>query len=312
MSRSSVRSTFRGRLAALAIALFTAVALLHVQPVQAQSTSKQPVNVNTADLATLETLPGVGPSTAQHIIDGRPYKSITDLEKVKGLGKSKAHVLQGKVTFGSTSTAKSSKSASSSQSPKSSSTATGAINVNTADKATLETLPGVGATTAQRIIDGRPYSSLTDLEHVKGLSKTKVEAMKDQVTFGSTSASTSHGKKSRSSSSSTASSGTSTSSSSSTTAATEPQTTRNENNSTLTPTGRSSSSSKLAAGETININTANAEELDRLYGIGPTKAQAIIDYRNEHGPFQSTEDIMKVNGIKEGEYDKIKDNITVR
>ena len=62
------------------------------------------------------------------------------------------------------------------------------MNVNTADPATLETLPGVGATTVQRIIDGRPYSSLADLEKVKGLSKTKVEAAKDQITFGSTSA----------------------------------------------------------------------------------------------------------------------------
>ncbi len=309
---TSVPSSFRSRLATLAIALFTAITLLNLQPVQAQntSTSKQTVNVNTADLTTLETLPGIGPTTAQHIIDGRPYKSIADLEKVKGLGKTKADALKGQVTFGSTSATKSTKSASTSQSHKSSSTATGAVNVNTADLATLETLPGVGAATAQHIVDGRPYGSLTDLEKVKGLGKTKVEAMKDQITFGSTSASTSSKKKSKSSSS-TAASGTSSSSSSSTTAS-EPQTTRNESSSTLTPTGRSSSSSKLAAGETININTANAEDLDKLYGIGPTKAQAIIDYRNEHGPFQSTEDIMKVSGIKEGEFDKIKDNITVR
>jgi len=306
-SLNFVRSAFRRQLLS-AVVFFVVLIAVNLQ-VQAQ-TSKQPVNVNTADLATLETLPGVGPATAQHIIDGRPYKSITDLEKVKGLGKSKADAMQGKITFGSTSAKKSSKtpSSASSQSHKSSSAATAPVNVNTADLATLETLPGVGATTAQRIIDGRPYSNLNDLEQVKGLSKTKVEAMKNQITFGSISTVTNR-KKSRSSYPSTTSSG---KSSSSAAAASQPENTQNENTSPLTPTGRSSSSTKVAPGEQININTANAGELDKLYGIGPTKAQAIIDYRNEHGPFQSTEDIMKVNGIKEGEFGRIKDNITVR
>jgi len=62
----------------------------------------------------------------------------------------------------------------------------------------------------------------------------------------------------------------------------------------------------------ININTASAAELDRLPEIGPVKAQAIVDYRNANGKFGSIEDIMKVSGIKEGTFAKIKDHITVR
>jgi competence protein ComEA len=68
------------------------------------------------------------------------------------------------------------------------------------------------------------------------------------------------------------------------------------------------SSFALAA---VNLNTATKEELDALPGIGPVKAQAIIDYRNANGPFKSPQDVMKVRGIKEGEYGKIRDQISV-
>ena len=61
----------------------------------------------------------------------------------------------------------------------------------------------------------------------------------------------------------------------------------------------------------VNINTATREELDALPGIGPVKSQAIIDYRTKNGPFKTPEDIMKVSGIKEGEYSKLKGLISV-
>ena len=48
-----------------------------------------------------------------------------------------------------------------------------------------------------------------------------------------------------------------------------------------------------------------------LPGIGESKASAIIDYREMHGPFASIEDIMNIDGIKEGVYSRIKDRITV-
>src|SRR5436309_8329196 len=61
----------------------------------------------------------------------------------------------------------------------------------------------------------------------------------------------------------------------------------------------------------VNINTATKEELDALPEIGPVKAQAIVDYRAKNGPFKTPEDIMKVNGIKEGTFGKIKGLISV-
>lgn len=61
----------------------------------------------------------------------------------------------------------------------------------------------------------------------------------------------------------------------------------------------------------ININTADAAMLMTLPGIGASKADSIISYREEHGGFSAVEDIMKITGIKEGIYTKIKDHITV-
>jgi len=63
--------------------------------------------------------------------------------------------------------------------------------------------------------------------------------------------------------------------------------------------------------EKININTASATDLDKLPRIGPKVAQRIIDYRKEHGPFKKIEEIMKVKGIGEKTFARLKDLITV-
>ena len=59
----------------------------------------------------------------------------------------------------------------------------------------------------------------------------------------------------------------------------------------------------------VNINTASEEELMQLPGIGQARASAIIAWREENGGFQTIEDIMKVSGIKESAFLKIKDRI---
>lgn len=61
----------------------------------------------------------------------------------------------------------------------------------------------------------------------------------------------------------------------------------------------------------IDINTADKDELTKLNGIGASKAQAIIEFREENGGFTDITDIMKVRGIKEAVFLKIKDFITV-
>lgn len=64
--------------------------------------------------------------------------------------------------------------------------------------------------------------------------------------------------------------------------------------------------------EKIDINEADTVLLQTLPGIGPTRAEAIIEYRNENGPFTSIEELMKITGIGEKTFEKLKDRITVR
>lgn len=63
--------------------------------------------------------------------------------------------------------------------------------------------------------------------------------------------------------------------------------------------------------ELVNINTADQAELESLPGIGSVRASAILEYRNENGPFQSIEELLKVDGIGEKTLNKLRDLITV-
>lgn len=61
----------------------------------------------------------------------------------------------------------------------------------------------------------------------------------------------------------------------------------------------------------VNLNTASKEELLTLNGIGDVRAQAILKYREEHGEFRSIEELMEVEGIKKGTFQKLKDQIKI-
>lgn len=72
-----------------------------------------------------------------------------------------------------------------------------------------------------------------------------------------------------------------------------------------------SASSGSEDDERININTASLDQLCSISGIGQSRAQSIITYREQNGAFGSIEEIMKVSGIKEGLFQKIKDKIKI-
>ena len=70
----------------------------------------------------------------------------------------------------------------------------------------------------------------------------------------------------------------------------------------------------LYAGEIakININTASAQELTQLKGIGPSHAAKIVEYREKNGPFKLPEDVVKVPGIGQKTFENNKDLILVK
>lgn len=76
--------------------------------------------------------------------------------------------------------------------------------------------------------------------------------------------------------------------------------------------GQNTDSGEVLKDGLININTASKEELCTLPGVGESRAQSIIAYREEKGSFATIEEIKNVTGIKDGLFEKIKDKIKVK
>ncbi len=73
-----------------------------------------------------------------------------------------------------------------------------------------------------------------------------------------------------------------------------------------------SSPNHSAESDTVNLNTASEAELMTLSGVGPAKAEAIIQYREEQGPFKTEEDLMNISGIGQKTFEKLEPHISVK
>jgi competence protein ComEA len=236
------------------------------------------IDLNNASQQELETLPGIGKISAGKIIAGRPYASINDLTKA-GIPEKNLDIIKPLVTINPPT-----KTAAAEVTQKQGKAAGPAkiIDLNTASQLELESLPGIGKFAAKKIIAARPYAAVDDLAKA-GLTEKIIANLKPLATVS--------GVQSEAAAPATAPAG------SPAPVAKKPE----------TPAKAAAPEAKLAPGQTVNINTASKEMLETLPEIGPVKAQFIIDNR----PYKKIEDIMKVKGIKEGTFGKIKDKITV-
>lgn len=159
------------------------------------------VDVNTATAEELDTLPGIGPSTAAKIIAYRtehgPFKTVDELDNVSGIGPATLADIRDLVSIGkggeaaaatssSEASTKSSASSASAAAPSSSAPADvgscTVVNINTADAAALDTLNGVGPSTAAAIIESRTteglFTTCDELDRVKGIGPSTLEKIR--------------------------------------------------------------------------------------------------------------------------------------
>ena len=223
-------------------------------------------NVNTANAGDLQRVSRIGAVRAQAIIAYRnqhgPFQSLNELTRVRGIG---AATIENFRRAGFCVKASTEASNNPPQASPNHPTATNSNcnNVNTANAATLRRVNRIGVVKAQAIIDHRnqygPFRSLDELTRVRGIGPATLENF------------------------------------------------RRAGFCVPTPTGASGSADSQSNAQlddldpTDNIcediNTASVATFQRVSGIGPVKAQAITDYRNQHGPFRSLDELTRVRGI---------------
>ncbi len=145
-----------------------------------------------------------------------------------------------------------------------------AVDVNTATQSQLETLPGIGPSKAIAILEFRnangPFKAMSDLDKVPGIGPSTLANLTGLVSFGEGSPS----------------------------AAPPPAA---SGPATEAPPAEAPAPRPASGGAGVNINTASASELQKLPGIGPSKAAAILADRDARGAFKSCADLDRVQGI---------------
>lgn len=248
------------------------------------------IDLNTATLDQLDSLPGIGPATAQAIIEYRTqiggFATVAELENVSGIGEATLAELRQWVTVIALPTVQAEPTeevtdepeptvtdtivptSTNTPQPTATPTESGPLDMNTATVEQLAALRGVGQTLAQAIIDYREengfFRSVDDLDKVPGIGPSLLADIRPFVMV-------------------------------------DESFVQALPILTFTPTN-----TPLL----LNINTATLEELEALPGIGQVAAQAIIDYREENGDYSNFGELDRVPGIGPGTIEEIRPFIT--
>jgi competence protein ComEA len=141
------------------------------------------IDLNRADAAELRQLPGVGPTLAARAVEWRDagdgFRGLADLRAVPGVGPARLDRVRPWVRVD--------EPAGPAAAPKKADGLTGPIDVNQANPAELQRLPGIGPTLAQRILEERaraPFAAVDDLRRVKGIGPKTLEKLRPYVTVG--------------------------------------------------------------------------------------------------------------------------------
>jgi len=134
------------------------------------SDTENKINVNKASKSKLDELYGIGPAKAQAIIDARPYNSVDDLTRAKGIGDVTLSRIKDYITLGSGDYDKIEEESSS-----------GKININTASRSELKSLDGIGDVLSGRIINARPFNSIHEIKDVKGIGPKTFEDIRWKI-----------------------------------------------------------------------------------------------------------------------------------
>ncbi len=223
-------------------------------------------DINTASATDFQRVRGIGPVKAQAIINYRnqfgPFQSLDALARVKGIGPATVENFR-RANFCIQKSSRTNDHPNR-QTPVPSNDPTGnnCHNINTANTVVLQRVKGIGPAKAQTIIDYRnqfgPFQSVDELTRVKGIGPVTVENFRRGGFCAQESTSTS--------------------------------------NHSDRPS-RAPSNDSITNNSCYNINTASASDLQRVKGIGPVKAQAILDFRNSSGTFNSLNALLEVRGI---------------
>jgi competence protein ComEA len=148
----------------------------------AKQAASEKVDLNSADMKDLEDLPGVGEATAKKIVAGRPYSAIEDLEKA-GVSKKEITRITPLVTVGKSPAQSILADPAAAVRKEMGGAGESKVDLNTASEKEINDLPGVGDAAAKKIVAGRPYQTVQDLEKA-GISEKQIAKIAPLVTVG--------------------------------------------------------------------------------------------------------------------------------